>query len=112
MPKQVKVIKNPQYQPKSKADEKVFESLEEMTLPYVQARENVRAMSGKLVFAEEQPEAEAAVRRLEDMGADELKIHMLTLGIKPTKTRMDRSEMVTIIRKRLDEIEVVEDGAE
>lgn len=112
MPKMVTVVPDPTFSPSNAEEKKRYEGLKPQTVAWVQAIENVRAFKGMLMIAEEAPsQGEASIRRLEDMSAEELKIMMLTLGIRPTKKKMDRSEIITSIRTKMDALEVEEDDA-
>mgnify|MGYP003558917169 CR=1 FL=1 len=80
------------------------------------ARENVKNSKGMLTFYAPEPVAAAAPapRRLEDMDMDELKLSMLSLGIK-TQKKMKRDDVIRLIRDRMSEVEIVDDeddGAE
>lgn len=71
------------------------------------AMENVQNGRGFYVLVSEEADATVlAPRRLEDMTLDELKVMMLSLGIK-TEKQMKRVDVERLIRDRMDEIDIV-----
>lgn len=111
MPKFVKVEANPAYKPKDAEDKAAFEAAKKAgakELPYVTAGENIRNSGGMFRIAPDQPEVEARGPNLETMPIEDLKVMMLSLGIK-TEKQMKRSDIVTLIRTKLDSVEIIDE---
>lgn len=116
MPKLVRLAASQTYVPETDEDKKVFDAIKKrgvMEMSYVTARENVKNSKGMLTFYAPEPVAAAAPgpRRLEDMDMDELKLSMLSLGIK-TQKKMKRDDVIRLIRDRMSEVEIVDDEDE
>lgn len=112
MPKLVKIGPNPAFKPADADQKAAFEAAKKkgaFTVPYVTAAENIKRSGGMFQFIQEQEApAEIETQRLEDKPTDELKVMMLSLGIK-TEKQMRKSDIIMLIRKKLDEVEVIED---
>jgi len=111
MPKMVKMVLNRSYKPETAAEKKAVENFQPFTCAYVQAIENIHNSKGMLTIASEEPGTQApGPRRLEDMTPEELKVMLVSLGIR-TQKQMKRSDVEALIRRKLDEVDVVEDDA-
>lgn len=117
MPKMLQVEVNPDFLKKlgakaTPADRKAFEEAKgqgRMTQAYVTAMENAR--SGLYRIVPEEPSTPVPTStRLEDMPTEDLKVLMLQTGVK-TQKQMKRSEIISVIRRKLAEVEIVEDDA-
>jgi hypothetical protein len=75
------------------------------------AIDNIKLSGGMYRLVQDEAVQIEAVkpRTLDDFGNDELKVMLLNLGIK-TEKRMTRDQIISLIRTRLDTIEVVEEG--
>lgn len=103
MPLMVTIVPSPDYPSKNSPE---FKSAKPVKLAYVQAMENIQRSGGLYVL--EPQETKTTVpgpRALEDMGNEELKVMLVTLGIK-TQKQMKRDDMIGLIRRKLAEIEV------
>lgn len=110
MPLMVKIKPNPDYKP-SPATKKAFEDVKAAgtkTAAWVTAIEAIRNSDGMYVMEQEEAAPAAEPRSLDDMPIEELKVMMLSLGVK-TEKQMKRSDIVRLIRLKLDEVEVIED---
>lgn len=110
MPKVVKLAPNPDYKAETAEDKATFEAVKKrgkFDVSYVTAMENIRNSKGMLTVDYIEPEAAPVPgpRRLEDMDMDELKVMMLSLGIK-TEKKMKRADVIGLIRSRMDEVEI------
>lgn len=109
MPKMVTIEINPTFSPTDKAAFEKAKKRGPQIVTYVSAMEAVKLSKGMYRIASAEPASiEVPSVRLEDKTNDELKQMMLALGIK-TEKQMKRSDIIALIRKRLDEIEVVDD---
>lgn len=78
---------------------------------YVTAMENIRNSGGMYEILSEQPQVEAPIpRSVDDMSNDELKLAMVSLGIK-TEKRMKRTDMILLVKSRMMEIDVEVDDS-
>lgn len=78
---------------------------------YVSAMEAIRN-SGNMyrTIIDDYPEpTEPGPRRLEDYTLDELKVMLISLGIK-TEKQMKRDDVIGLIRRKLDEVEISDEG--
>lgn len=74
------------------------------------AQEALRNSNGMYRIKETAPEVmEMPVVRLEDKPLEELKLMMLQLGVK-TEKQMKKSDVVALIQRKLDEVEIVDDA--
>lgn len=109
MPKMVKVVPNPDFKPSTPEEKKVFQGLKPHTVSYIQARENMRAFRGMLIAEIDDPrEPEPGYVPLEKRPIEELKVMMASLGVR-TEKKMSKAEVITVIRAKLDDIEVTDD---
>ena len=82
------------------------------TMSYQTALENIKNSGGLFRILPEEPVTKVRMEtRLEDHSNEELKIMMLNLGVKTSK-QMNKDQIITSIRKKLSEIEIVDDEAE
>lgn len=115
MPLVVKVVPDPDWKPEGTEAEKsaqmaIYKGLKPLEMAYTQAVENVQAHKGRLkIVKKEDEKAAPAMVPLEDRSLQDLKEMMLSLGVK-TEKQMTRSQVIQVIRKKLDAVEVVEDG--
>lgn len=75
---------------------------------YATAVENVRNSNGAYTFEPISESAAPAVTPLEDMDRDTLLSTAIGLGMKTSK-QMKHSEIVAFVRKKMGEIEIVDD---
>ena len=78
----------------------------------VTAMENVASGVYRLVTTEPEAPAVPGPVRLEDMSVEDLKLLMLQSGVTPTGKTMKRDDIIALIRKKLDAVTIVEDGAD
>lgn len=109
MPAMVKLAPNPAFKAteETKADYDAAKAKGVMVVEYVTAMENIANSGGMYAIVAENAEAPASSvpRLLEDMTLDELKIMMLSLGIK-TEKKMARKDVEALVRSRMAEIEI------
>ncbi len=112
MPKMVKLAANPAFKPATDADKAALAAAKAkgpVEYDYVTAMENVANGNGLYAIAPDVAETQSmAPRRLEDMSLEELKVMMLSLGIK-TEKQMRRADVERLIRSRMAEIDIVEE---
>lgn len=112
MPKMVKLAANPAFKPATDEDKAALAAVKAkgaVEYDYVTAMENVANSRGLLVVVPDVAETQAmAPRRLEDMSLEELKIMMLSLGIK-TEKQMRRADVERLVRSRMAEIDITEE---
>tara|TARA_R110000868_G_scaffold237132_9_gene491608 strand:- start:20736 stop:21095 length:360 start_codon:yes stop_codon:yes gene_type:complete len=115
MPKQVTIIANPAFDAKTAADKKIMADMAKAggrVVSYQTALENIRNSGGMYMLKPDQEQGAAAAPAvapsLQDMPSRDLKIMMLQLGIK-TEKQMQRSDIIKLIEKKLDEVDVIED---
>jgi hypothetical protein len=114
MPQLVKVQVAKGFKPETEADKKAMAAAQKagvVEMDYVTAMENIRNGNGlyELVTGEPGPSQAPGPRALEDMSSDELKVMMLTTGIRPQK-QMTRAEVIKSIRIKLAEVEIADEG--
>lgn len=78
------------------------------TVDYVTALENIEYSEGLYRIAPVQTKTEVPNVTLEDMTSEQLKVHMLAVGIVPQK-QMKRQEVIKAIRAKLAEVEIADD---
>ena len=114
MPVMVKLAANPAYKPTdaTKADYALVKKQGEQSVDYVTAMENIQNSSGMYAIVPESPVAPSpmAPRALDDMDLSELKVMMLSLGVK-TEKQMKKSDVIRLIKSKMEEIDIVEDEA-
>lgn len=112
MPVMVTLAANPAYQPTAET-KAVYDEIKKkgpFLVDYVTAMENIANSGGMYAVVSQAAEsAKAEVRRIEDMSLDELKVVMLSLGIKPEK-QMKRTDVVRLVLSKMTDIDIVEDG--
>ena len=112
MPKMVKLAANPAFKPENDDDKAILKAVKAkgaVEYDYVTAMENMANGRGLYVIVPDEPEvATTAPRRLEDMSLEELKVMMLSLGIK-TEKQMRRSDVERLVRAKMAEIDIVEE---
>lgn len=103
MPLMVTIVPNPDYPDKQSA---AYKAAVPVKVTYIQAMENIHRSNGMYVIEPEAPKTMApGPRALEDMGSEELKVMLVSLGIK-TQKQMKRDDIIGLIRRKLAEIEV------
>ena len=111
MPKMVTIEPNPDFKA-SAPQKKAFDDVQKVgakVVPYQTALQNVKASGGMYrIKPDEQPVPQVVVPRLEDLSNDELKLMMLRTGVKTDK-QMRRSDIIKVIRTKLDEVEIIDD---
>lgn len=115
MPKMVRLAPNLDYVPAAPEDKAAFDATKrrgKFEVSYVTAMENIRNSKGMLTVDYVEPNAapDPGPRRLEDMDGDELKVMMLSLGLKTDKKKLKRDDVIRLIRSRMDEIEIDDDA--
>lgn len=112
MPKLVTIQPNPDYDKKQDQEYQAIKKRGALTVPYQTALENIRLSQGRFSIAPEKKDKPARINvELEEMSMDDLKVMMLSLGIKTQKT-MKKSEVITSIRTKMSAFEIVEDDDE
>lgn len=108
MPKTVTIVKNPNYEIKH-GDKAIYDAIKPKVVSYQTALENIRLSKGMYMISTAKPEPAASTApRLEDMDLADLKVLMLQTGIK-TEKQLTRSQVITLIRKKLEAVDLVED---
>ena len=113
---EVTLIPNPNFEPASPEQKKIFEDVKKRgpldRVAYVVAIDNMK-LSGGMYMIKPEGQAEASVPTLalslDDMSSEDLKIMMLKLGIVPQK-QMKRPEVIKAIRIKLAEVEITDDA--
>lgn len=113
MPTMVTLAANPAYKP-TEETKSVFADIKKkgpFSVDYVTAMENMTNSGGMyaIVASETDQPVKAEPRRIEDMTSDELKVVMLSLGIK-TEKQMKRADVVRLVQSKMAEIDIVDDG--
>lgn len=112
MPKLVTIHANPDYEQKNDKDYLAIKKAGPKVVWYQTALENIRLSEGRFQIQPEQTQKAARINTdLEDMDVNDLKVMMLSLGIKTQKT-MKKSDVIKSIRGKLEGVEIVEDDAE
>lgn len=117
MPKMVKIGPNPDWraagQPAGAAEVmKAIKDAGPIEVPYLTALENIKTSGGMYrVLPESEPVKVKVDTDLNDLSSQELKVMMLNLGVKTSK-QMKRSEVIAVIEKKLDEVEIADDEEE
>lgn len=110
MPAIVSIKPNPNYKP-SKEDEAAFEAVKKkgtIAVPYQTALENVRNSKGMYAIEKQKADAPPGAPDLDDMSNGDLKIMMLSLGVKTDK-QMRRDSVIALIRRKLEEVNIVDE---
>ncbi|MBT9385473.1 hypothetical protein KM176_16485 [Pseudooceanicola sp. CBS1P-1] len=114
MPKMVKIEANPDFKPNAtqKAEYSAIEKAGAKTVTYQTAIHNIRHSGGMYRI---QPEASATATaatvsapKLAEMDLQDLKLMMVSLGVK-TEKQMKKSEVIKVIETKLAEIDIVDD---
>lgn len=114
MPKLVYMEVNPDFKPQSEDEKRLYAEVKKKgppkrQVPYVTAVENIRHTRQMLQIQVDDPRTDVKVAiALEDMPTEQLKMMMLTAGVKPTKKQMSRDEIITSIRTKLAALEVTD----
>lgn len=108
MPITVTIIKNPEFDVKH-GDKAIYDAIKPKEVPYQTALENVRNSRGMyMIQAAATPKATSSAPALEDMALADLKVLMLQTGVKTDKA-MTRAQVITVIRKKLEAVNITED---
>ena len=109
MPMMVKIVADPDFKPSAneKAAFAEIKAKGAVEVSYQVAMDNVR-LSGGMYKIEEAAAPPSIVRNLEDMDTQELKLMMLQLGVA-TEKQMKRAEVITMIRVKLDQVEITDE---
>lgn len=109
MPKMVKLAASKGFKPENDEQKADFEAIKRLGVrdyDYVTAMENIANSKGMFEIVSDQPPVEvAAPRSVDGMSNDELKLAMLSLGIK-TEKKMRRDDMILLVKSRMKEIDV------
>jgi hypothetical protein len=112
MPNMVKLAASPSFKsdnPVAVAAWKAAKANGPLDVDYVTAIENVRLSGGIYMIVPEAPQTPVpGPRNLEDMSIDELKIMMLSLGVRSEK-KMLKTDIVRLVRAKMGEIEIVDE---
>jgi len=117
MPKMVTIGAAPGYKPDGKGTEKALQikayglikDKGNLVVSYQTAIQNIRNSKGMYELKEAKAAPVAVVEmKLEDRSLDELKVMMLSLGVK-TEKQMSKTDVIMLIQKKLDEVEITED---
>lgn len=114
MPQMVKLAANPAFKETAETKDAYAHAKKQgqMLVDYVTAIENVQNSNGMYAIVPEGPVAPTpmAPRSLDDMDLTELKVMMLSLGIKTDK-QMKKGDVIRLIKAKMEEIDIVEDEA-
>ena len=82
-------------------------------VPIVGANEALQLSKGmyEILAAEEAPKTATAILMPEDMSPDELKLTALQLGVD-LKKPMKKAELVALVRKAMDNVQLLDDDSE
>lgn len=112
MPKLVELEVNPEFKPATDEEREALRAMKARKFrptAYVTARENIRFSRGMLRIKPAAPKGTVKIEtNLDDMPNDQLMLMMLSLGVKPTKKQMIRQDIITVIRNKVAEIEVID----
>lgn len=112
MPKMVTIHANPDFENKRDETYQAIKKAPAKTVPYQTALENIRNSKGAYTIMPEKKDKAARINvELEDMDVHDLKVMMLSLGIKTSK-KMKRSEVIQSIRTKLADVEIEVDDEE
>lgn len=110
MPQMMKIEVNPEYKATTPADKEQLElakSKGDLEVTYQTGVEAIKLSKG-LYRQKEEEAAVLPVARLEDKSIEELKVMLVGLGIK-TEKQMKRTDIIGLIQRKLDEIEVLDE---
>lgn len=114
MPKMVKLAATKGFKPANDQEKQDYEAIKRLGIrdyDYVTAMENVANSGGMFEIVPDQPPVESvAPRSVDSMSNDELKLAMVSLGIK-TEKRMKRTDMILLVKSRMMEIDVEVDDS-
>lgn len=114
MPKMVKLAAAKGYKAKNPQQSAEYDAIKKHGIreyDYVTAMENITNSGGMFEIVTEEAPVEVPIpRSVDDMSNDELKLAMLTLGIK-TEKRMKRTDMILLVKSRMMEIDVEVDDS-
>lgn len=113
MPKMLKIGANPDWRSSGAAGEaetmKAIKAAGPLEVPYLTALENIRASNGMYrVLPDTEPVKVKVDTDLNELSMQELKVMMLNLGVKTAK-QMTRAQVIALIEKKLDEVEITDD---
>ncbi|MFV1593278.1 hypothetical protein VWZ88_12520 [Phaeobacter sp. JH20_36] len=117
MPKMVKIGSNPDWRAKGEAathseqreNFKAIKAAGALEVSYQTALENIRQSGGMYrILPDQEPQKVKVETDLSDLSMQELKVMMLNLGVK-TQKQMKRSEVIELIERKLDEVEILDD---
>lgn len=111
MPDMVLLAANPDFKPTTSEEKAAWLEAKKkppMKLDVTTAEENARLSRGLYRVIYETAPAEAGFIPLEERSAKELVEMMLAQGIK-TEKQMRKTDMIRLIRQRMDGIEIVDD---
>lgn len=111
MPKMVICKPDPAYKPKDDADRAQYEAAKKkgpVAVSYQTGLENVRRSGGMYKIEESKGPAKPQLPDLESIDIADLKVMMLSLGIKTEKV-MKKTDIIRLIRNRLEKVEVVDE---
>ena len=118
MPNMVNIGANPDWRPSKDAGPeaaaamKAIKNAGPIRVAYLTALENIKASGGMYrILPEVEPVKVQVDSNLNEMSMQELKVMMLNLGVKTSK-QMTRSQVIALIEKKLDEVEILDDDAE
>tara|TARA_R110000851_G_scaffold308778_1_gene467897 strand:+ start:28882 stop:29223 length:342 start_codon:yes stop_codon:yes gene_type:complete len=112
MPKIVTITANPDFDKPRDQEFLAIKKAGPKKVSYQTAMENIRLSEGRYSIMPERDEKPKRINvELSDMSPQDLKVMLVSLGIK-TEKKMKRSDVLTLIRKRLDDVEIEEDDAE
>ncbi len=109
MPKMVEIHANPSFDNVRDQAYLEIKSKGVLKVSYQTALENIRLSGGRFAILPEKKDKAARINvDLEDMDLDDLKVMMLSLGVK-TQKKMKRTDVITLIRTKMAEVEIVDD---
>lgn len=120
MPKMVKIAANPDWRAAGSPEEKAAASAAmtaikkagPVEVSYLTAIENIRTSGGMYrILPDVAPVKVKVDTDLNELSMQELKVMMLNLGVK-TEKQMARRDVIALIERKLDDVQIVDDEAE
>lgn len=108
MPKMVTIDASPLFDKKSDRDYVLIKKAGPKTVSYQTAIENIRLSGGRFAIVPEDKKPTRINTELSDMSPNDLKVMMLSLGIK-TEKKMKRSDVISLIKKKMDEVDIFDE---
>lgn len=120
MPKMVTIGPSDTFKAKGSQEEKAaanasFKAIKKagkVRVSYQTALQNVRNSGGMYeIYPDKEPRKVQVETDLNDMEPGELKVMMMNLGVK-TEKQMKKSDVISLIKRKLGEVEIIDDDDE